>query len=416
MNLYPRIFKAKAIGKIFFRYTGDVLPEIKVQPMEKYLIPHDKMRIDEEDRYPYYIMTKENEGLFSYCYEFLHEQKYSVIIRINGETVLSSHVYALENDLYSLRFFKGDTHIHTTRSDGLKSPLETACAYRAAGYDFIAVTDHHQFDPSIETINEISSRTNLFTAFRGEEVHNGSMGYIHIVSFNGQSSVSKIIDNDQEYVKARINTILAENNFEGLSHPYTAAYRIFVADEIRKAGGIPILTHPLWDAYGEYNMDMDELAYHLKNNTFDAFELLADDDRFGNGDNLQTALYYELASKGVKTSLLGASDCHDTDGELSYFNRHFSLVFAPDAKEIPNSVKKGMCVAVNRRSDNDFFVFGDFRLVKYARFVLNSFYPEYAALTSEHAKALAESDGTRTEKIIQTENVINDFTKMYFGK
>lgn len=40
------------------------------------------------------------------------------------------------------RWFKGNTHIHTTRSDGGKSPDEVVAMYGSAGYDFIFLTDH----------------------------------------------------------------------------------------------------------------------------------------------------------------------------------------------------------------------------------------------------------------------------------
>ena len=40
-------------------------------------------------------------------------------------------------------WLKGNLHAHTTNSDGHKSPGGLACIYRAAGYDFLAVTDHN---------------------------------------------------------------------------------------------------------------------------------------------------------------------------------------------------------------------------------------------------------------------------------
>jgi hypothetical protein len=39
-------------------------------------------------------------------------------------------------------WLRGNTHVHTTRSDGGKSPEETAALYGSAGYDFICLTDH----------------------------------------------------------------------------------------------------------------------------------------------------------------------------------------------------------------------------------------------------------------------------------
>ena len=41
-------------------------------------------------------------------------------------------------------FFKGNTHCHTTRSDGKKTPEEVKALYREMGYDFLALTDHRR--------------------------------------------------------------------------------------------------------------------------------------------------------------------------------------------------------------------------------------------------------------------------------
>ncbi len=39
-------------------------------------------------------------------------------------------------------WYKGNIHLHTTRSDGRLTPHEVVDRYRNAGYDFIAITDH----------------------------------------------------------------------------------------------------------------------------------------------------------------------------------------------------------------------------------------------------------------------------------
>lgn len=40
------------------------------------------------------------------------------------------------------RWWKGNLHVHSTRSDGGKTPGELVALYAGAGYDFIALTDH----------------------------------------------------------------------------------------------------------------------------------------------------------------------------------------------------------------------------------------------------------------------------------
>ncbi len=42
----------------------------------------------------------------------------------------------------NLKCYKGNTHTHTTNSDGRVSPEECMRQYKSAGYDFLALTDH----------------------------------------------------------------------------------------------------------------------------------------------------------------------------------------------------------------------------------------------------------------------------------
>jgi beta-galactosidase len=81
------------------------------------------------------------------------------------------------------------------------------------------------------------------------------MGYFHIINFNGNSSVNDIIENDPKYVETEVEKILSSRDFEGVNDKKCAAFRIFVANEIKKAGGVAIMAHPFWEAYGEYNME-----------------------------------------------------------------------------------------------------------------------------------------------------------------
>lgn len=42
------------------------------------------------------------------------------------------------------RFYRGNLHTHSTHSDGVREPEAVASAYRQAGYDFLAMTDHFE--------------------------------------------------------------------------------------------------------------------------------------------------------------------------------------------------------------------------------------------------------------------------------
>ena len=63
------------------------------------------------------------------------------------------------------RWLKGNLHTHTTRSDGRVDPHERIAAYRAAGYDFIALTDHWVIS------NDSAKSSETFLVIDGVECH-----------------------------------------------------------------------------------------------------------------------------------------------------------------------------------------------------------------------------------------------------
>jgi predicted metal-dependent phosphoesterase TrpH len=41
-------------------------------------------------------------------------------------------------------WYRGNLHAHSDRSDGAASPVQVIDEYRAAGYDFVLLTDHFE--------------------------------------------------------------------------------------------------------------------------------------------------------------------------------------------------------------------------------------------------------------------------------
>ncbi len=418
-ELYPKVYKSNEKQSLYVKLSEKALVpdllQIKIQPMEQYSVLHThKYRIDEEERYCYQSVRGCGDGVFCVDYDFKGEQQYSVKIKYDGVAVYETYIYALDSDLSSLKAYKGDTHLHSCRSDGEGTPFEVACSYRAAGYDFIAVTDHHKFAPSLEAQAAIKELTDEFYVFRGEEVHNKSMGYFHIINFNGESSVNDIIETDDDYVEAEIQRILDTNDLGGLSDPRCVAYRIFIAEHIRKANGVAIMAHPFWNCFGEYNMQTEDFIYHWKAGTFDALEVLASCDGTGNGNNLQEMLRCDMIAEGYKIPVVGASDAHTTVNKVptDLFNKQFTLVFAKDFDEIPEAIKAERGVAIERRDDYDFRAVGKFRYAKYARYLMREFYPHYTKLCANHARALADSD---KKQLAEAEKKIAEFKNKFFG-
>jgi hypothetical protein len=69
------------------------------------------------------------------------------------------------------RFWRGNLHTHSTRSDGRLSPSETAAWYRDNGYDFVALTDHFVRRYRYPITDTTPFRTGAFTTLIGAEMH-----------------------------------------------------------------------------------------------------------------------------------------------------------------------------------------------------------------------------------------------------
>lgn len=69
------------------------------------------------------------------------------------------------------RFYKGNLHTHSTRSDGALAPQEVVAAYRAAGYDFLALTDHFLPRYDFPIVDTTDWRDAGFTTLLGAELH-----------------------------------------------------------------------------------------------------------------------------------------------------------------------------------------------------------------------------------------------------
>src|SRR5215210_948966 len=68
------------------------------------------------------------------------------------------------------RFFRGNLHCHSNRSDGLPEPEEVVGAYRDAGYDFICLSDHFEAEYGWRITDTRPLRDESFTTIVGAEL------------------------------------------------------------------------------------------------------------------------------------------------------------------------------------------------------------------------------------------------------
>jgi predicted metal-dependent phosphoesterase TrpH len=68
------------------------------------------------------------------------------------------------------RWFRGNLHTHSDRSDGVASPEDVLAAYRAAGYDFVVLTDHFEERWGWTVTDTTAARDETFTTLLGVEL------------------------------------------------------------------------------------------------------------------------------------------------------------------------------------------------------------------------------------------------------
>lgn len=363
------------------------------------------------------LETSPQNGTISFTYCFTGEQEWSVTIKEkdsrNCEKVF--HIYSLLPDLHGKKAYKGDLHIHSNKSDGAEEPAIVAANYRKAGFDFMAITDHHRWYPSKEAIDKYKGVDIDLKMFFGEEVHVPD-NYIHMVNFGGQISVNELYENNKQQIDEEISraaeNISAPEGVNALEY----SYRKWIVDNIRKGSGLAILVHPFWIWDHVYNMQTKMTEYMFETQYYDAFELLGGQTAFEN--NMQTALYYEQRARGRSIPIVGSSDSHGTEPPV-WFNSIKTILFSEDLEldSICKNIKSLYSAAVANTGEG-MRVDGPFRMVKYAMFLLKYYFPRHDELCFEEGvlmKNYACGDRTAGKLLELYAGRTAEFADKFFG-
>ena len=304
------------------------------------------------------------------------------------------NVYSLRPDLYRLRPFKGDFHVHSVCSDGAESPEYVAARYRQMGFDFMAVTDHRRYEPSRRTMEYWKSLNNGFRLYPGEEVHSPD-NPVHIIHFGGSYSINeKAFSDEQRYRKEAeeiLRTIPPEDLPSGLD-PFPVAASEWVFREIRKAGGLSVFCHPYWQT-NKYEICEALSDAVFRRGKFDAFELLGGFYEWQWRSNAcQIARYGDERAQGHSFPVVGLSDSHGTDCEkLADWNCTVILAESERIEDLISGVRNGTCAAVERINEAVPHVFGEFRMVKYISFLVENYFPAHRELCSVEGALMLEA-------------------------
>ncbi|MBO4933140.1 MAG: PHP domain-containing protein, partial [Clostridia bacterium] len=200
-DIFPMVFPVgeateitvKPLGK-HSAFTGDY--RIVVQRLDAGSLGYDFAKWNHTD----YDVTPCEDGALRFTYTADVECEHFVRIYKDDRRILQLPVYALAEDLACRIPLRGDLHMHTCRSDGHEDPATVCANYRKIGYDFIVVTDHNRYYPSLEARNTYKDADITLNILPGEEVH-VPLTSVHIVNAGGTFSVNGLIETSPNYTE-----------------------------------------------------------------------------------------------------------------------------------------------------------------------------------------------------------------------
>lgn len=324
------------------------------------------------------------QGVAHVTFTFPREQGYSFRVARNdgGEpaalrTLGEVTVYAVAGDLLALRPFAGDLHMHSTSSDGSQPGVCMAGLGRMKGLDFLALTDHRAYQPSLDLSAAVEASGSDLRCFPGEEVHD-AYGVVHVVNFGGREAVSPLLTDRNSLAWPEIREL--EKQFSELDPDSRSAAAItcWTCRRIESIGGLSVYTHPFWKPYNRFWFPPEAHRAVMRARPFSAWEGLTVYESYPDAYSYSFAEYARAAEGGNPPPVVGVTDSHS--GEQESFGGSLTLVFAGSCgyADIADAIRQGRCVAVNRIiNPNIPFIMGTPRLVAYAAWLLREYFPQH---------------------------------------
>ncbi|NQU51828.1 MAG: CehA/McbA family metallohydrolase [Bacteroidetes bacterium] len=202
------------------------------------------------------------------------------------------------------QWYKGNTHCHSTISDGDSAPFKVVKAYHDHGYNFLLLTDHN-FLVDIDTIQKPQNLRDDFLMIPGEEVTDKKS--VHTTAFNISKYVPFYNDqnkatNHQERIKEIRAALKAPSNLSK-----TDLLQIHV-DGIIEAGGIPFLNHPNFSE----GLQVSDILPVTNLHHIELYNGHPGVANWGKEGHISVeAKWDELLSNGAKIYGVAADDMHD---------------------------------------------------------------------------------------------------------
>jgi uncharacterized protein (TIGR03437 family) len=214
-------------------------------------------------------------------------------------------------------WYRGNTHTHTTNSDGDSSPTAVAAWYKDHGYNFLFITDHNKLT-DVDSLNAQLGVPGQYVVMPGEEVTDSfNSKPVHV---NGLNNLLPVIP---QHGSAVLNTM--ENDLSA----------------IRQAGGLGYIAHP---NYG-FTITPDDLKNVTGTMLFEIYNAHPLVNNFGDATHPSTeAMWDTVLSSGKLLYGIAADDEHTLNNEAGAFpGRAWIMVRAAslDAVAITQAMQRG---------------------------------------------------------------------------
>jgi len=335
---------------------------------------------------------KNSRILFTYNMPHIGE----FVIKVNFTYKESKIVclYCLDKEMMKLRPLKGDLHMHSIRSDGRATPFAMVIASLGAGMDFVSVTDHDNYDGSLQAIKKVKEHDIDVLALAGEEVSVGgkkdmsiALGNGHILSIHANQSIEEQRQDSEKY-EAELHDIaeaLKSEDIDKNIDPAHYAKNIWVIDKIKEAQGVAILAHPNW-VYrdGKYHLHQAFYKEMLKSSHLDGVEVFGE-EKIKEHNNMTHLTALQTKNSHKYLAPFGNSDAHDSDHEVG---ERFTILFVKEksASGIITAITDGLACAVCKRGNDEHQFIGKDALAQYVYFLIKEYYPKHSRLKSRLAK------------------------------
>ena len=341
-------------------------------------------------------------------------------------------VYALKPDLYELRPFKGDIHMHSVRCGHAKLEPKVIPAHsRRVGFDFMGLSEHWQVAPSFEAIETAKPWKCGLELYSAEEIHSPSALLHSVAVGHRESPCVWRINHMEEFarlVEAEMkDPVYRPYDLDPFEH-LQAAMATLLYRKAREFGAkLIVYSHPSDRNRTNHTDDPPEnfRRFMLEKGEWDALELPNNSTCYYNlatrrNDRLMlmNAIVMELIAKGRNPNIVAASDCHDQKAE--FFGQVYTVIFAKscDVDSFVDAVKNRRSIGLQFPSTPRYICFGPSRLQKFQSFLELHYWPGHDKLCKQQSALLfklLDGDASVQGEVEKLAAEINDYREKFYA-